>query len=604
VYLGLIGLLPSPEEQSAFLADQSPTALAQVVDRLLARPEYGERWARHWLDVARYAETNGYERDTTKPSAWRYRDYVIDSFNEDKPFDRFLIEQLAGDELEDATAETHIATGFLRLGTWDDEPADPLVDRYDQLDDVLGTTASAFLGLTLRCARCHDHKFEPFTQRDYYSMLSVFAPLERPITSKRDELDRAVGSAKELEAYHRQQLRLVATSVPAVTMRLGPEGALASAALIWRLGEAYPCELPRGYVFYENGPQAPITRVFKRGDPTKPVDEVQPAVPVVLFRRVLEAPRPTRTSTGRRLWLARWMASPENPLTARVIVNRIWQHHFGEGLVPSPNDFGEAGEPPSHPELLDWLASGFIAGGWQLKPLHRLICLSRAYQLATAAPRESVKADPDGVLLSHFRQRRLEAETIRDIMLAAGGRLQRQLHGPSVYPPIPRAVLEGQSRPGDGWGKSDERQAARRSVYVFAKRSVAPPELDLLDAPDNTSSCEQRAVSTTGPQALTFLNGDFVRQQARALAERARRHGSPGGVDQIHNAYEYTLCRCPSDREVQQVTAFLSRQQGLIQADAKRTRSAAVDQNDQAFEAFCLVLLNMNEFFLPELMYG
>src|SRR5262249_13855284 len=217
-----------------------------------------------------------------------------------------------------------IATGFLRLGTWDDEPAEPLVDRYDQLDDVLGTTASAFLGLTLRCARCHDHKFEPFTQRDYYSMLSVFASLERPITSKRDELDREIGSVRELKAYHRQQLRLVAANVPASAMRFGPGGAVASAALICRLHEAHPCELPRGYVFFENGPQAPITRVLKRGDPTKPADEVQPAVPAVLFRRALEVPHPTRASTGRRLWLARWMASPHTPLTARAILNPIF----------------------------------------------------------------------------------------------------------------------------------------------------------------------------------------------------------------------------------------------------------------------------------------
>src|SRR5439155_766489 len=272
----------TPEEQRAFLADDSPDALAKVVDDLLARPQYGERWGRHWLDVARYAETNGYERDGAKPSAWRFRDYVIDSFNRDKPYDRFVTEQLAGDEIDGSNAETQVATTFLRLGTWDDEPADPKVDRYDQLDDVLGTTATAFLGLTLRCARCHDHKFEPFAQADYYKMLAVFEPLQRPQDSRKD-LDVAVGTPAERTA-----------------------------------------------------------------------------------------------------------------LTA----------------------FGTAGEPPTHPELLDWLAARFVADGWRLKPLHRMIVLSSAYQTSVAASDEALRTDPKDVLLGRWRQRRLEAEAARDSILA------------------------------------------------------------------------------------------------------------------------------------------------------------------------------------------
>jgi hypothetical protein len=539
VTLDLTGLPPTPEEQRAFLADDSPGAYAKVVDRLLASPQYGERWGRHWLDVARYAETNGYERDGAKPSAWRYRDYVIDSLNRDKPFDRFVTEQIAGDEVEGSDAETQIASTFLRLGTWDDEPADPEVDRYDQLDDVLGTTATAFLGLTLRCARCHDHKFEPFTQADYYRTLAVFEPLRRPQEGRRD-LDVPVGSLAELRTF-RDDLKAA----------------------------------PRGYVWKEDGAKAPVTHVLHRGDPKRPRQEVGPGVPAVLVRQQPDPPRPAATSTGRRLWLAKWIANADNPLTARVIVNRVWQWHFGRGLVASANDFGTAGEPPTHPELLDWLASEFVKGGWRLKPLHRLIVLSAAYQTSASAPAELIRADPKGALLGRWRPRRLEAEAVRDSMLAVSGALNTQQHGTSVYPTLARAVLEGQSRPGDGWGKSDERQQARRSVYVFVKRSLVVPELELLDAPDTTSSCEARPVSTTAPQALTFLNGAFANEQAARFAERLRREAGSDPAAQVRRAFELALSRVPRNEELKEAVAFLGR---------------------RPLEGFCLVVLNLNEF--------
>jgi hypothetical protein len=539
VYLDLTGLPPTPEEQQAFLSDHSPDAFARVVDDLLSRPQYGERWGRHWLDVARYAESNGYERDGAKPSAWRYRDYVIDSFNRNKPYDRFLTEQLAGDELDDSNAETQIATTFLRLGTWDDEPADPKVDRYDQLDDVLGTTATAFLGLTLRCARCHDHKFEPFSQADYYKMLAVFEPLQRPQQDRHD-LDVPVGIPGEANAF--AAFRLTGT---------------------------------RAYIWKETGTKAPVTHVLRRGDPNRPREEVGPAVPVVLVRRPLDEPKSTARTTGRRLWLARWLTRPDNPLTARVIVNRVWQWHFGRGLVPTANDFGTAGEPPSHPQLLDWLAARFVADGWRLKPLHRLIVLSSAYQTTATASAEALRIDPRNTLASHWRQRRLEAEAVRDSMLAASGRLNLEERGPSMYPTLARAVLEGQSRPGDGWGRSDERQQARRSVYIFVKRSLAVPELDLLDAPDTTSSCEARPVSTTAPQALTFLNGAFANEQARQFAERLRREAGDDPAAQVRRAFELALCRLPRDEELNDGVRFLRRQR---------------------LEALCLVMLNLNEF--------
>jgi hypothetical protein len=563
VYLDLIGLPPTRAEQRSFLDDSSPEAFAHVVDALLARPEYGERWGRHWLDVARYAETNGYERDGAKPSAWRYRDYVIDALNTDLPYDRFVREQLAGDELPASDARTQIATTFLRLGTWDDEPANEKVDRYDQLDDVLGVTASAFLGLTLRCARCHDHKFEPFSQADYYRVLAVFEPLKRPQNGRAD-LDRPVGTPEQLAAYNLALVRL-----------------------------AKPPTLPRAYVWFEDGPAAPPTHVFRRGSPGNPGAEVKPGVPAVLARRRRRPPAALAHSTGRRLWLARWIAGADNPLTARVMVNRVWAWHFGKGLVATPSDFGVAGERPSHPELLDWLASEFVAGGWRLKRLHRLLVLSSAYQTSAVLEPGDRRGDERLALFGRWRQHRAEAEVVRDSVLAVSGRLNPERGGPSVYPPLPRAVLESQSRPGSGWGKSDARQSARRSVYVFSKRSLALPELELLDAPDSASSCEQRPLSTTAPQALTFLNGAFMQEQAGHFAERLRREAGADDAAQVRLAFELALCRSPRADEVRLALDFLGRQQALLQSEG-RPRS-----DGRAMAALCLVLLNANEFVYP-----
>jgi hypothetical protein len=456
VYLDLIGLPPTPEEQDRFLKDSSATAFEHVVDDLLSRPHYGERWARHWFDVVRYAESNGYERDGAKPNAWRYRDYVIDSLNSDKPYDRFLMEQLAGDEMPGSNAETQIGTTFMRLGTWDDEPADPKVDRYDQLDDVLGATAAAFLGVTLRCARCHDHKFEPFTQEDYYHLLAVFEPLKRP-QDNRDERDRLVGTHEELAAYEaalaRPQAEIVALekniqtlkdsirervlksaqdsssnsgkrfSLPAdaiAAFRTDPakrtevQKSLAkkfSKQLEQEINQSLtveekaqqerweeqiasikthlPKEPPRAYIWYEEGPKPPVTKIFRRGDPTRPKGEVTPGLPSVLVDRQPPPPKPLQKSTGRRLWLARWLTQPDNPLVARVMVNRIWQHHVGEGLVASANDFGVMGQRPVDQNLLDWLASDFVSNGWKMKRLHRMIVLSSAYQTASTGVRNA-----------------------------------------------------------------------------------------------------------------------------------------------------------------------------------------------------------------------
>jgi hypothetical protein len=601
VYLDLIGLPPTPQEQQAFLDDPAPDAFAHVVDRLLARPEYGERWARHWLDVARYAESNGYERDGAKPNAWRYRDYVIDSFNRDKPFDRFAREQIAGDELPGSNAEMQIATTFLRLGTWDDEPADFLVDRYDQLDDVLGTTMTAFLALTLRCARCHDHKFEPFSQADYYRMLAVFEPLKRPqiiaSATHRKEHERFVGSEEELRAYWsgigRQASLLTGSLLPALSGR--PR--FLAAPQLSLLAAIQSPQPPQAHIWYEDSPQAPPTHLFRRGDPKHAKTAVSPGLPDVLVSTQPKPPTPLAHSTGRRRWLAEWITRPDNPLTARVLVNRVWMHHFGKGLVATPNDFGVMGARPSHPELLDWLAGWFMAEGWRLKSLHRLIVLSRAYQTASVGEADAGRGEQKGALFGRWRQRRLEAEAVRDSILAVSGQLNPERGGPSVFPPLPRAVLEGQSRPGDGWGKSSPRQAARRSIYVFCKRSLAVPELELLDTPDTTSSCEQRPLSTTAPQALTFLNGAFVQEQAAHWAERLRREAGDDRQAQVRRAFTLALCRPPRADELRLALDFLSRQERQIEADARRSGQSAGDARQKALAACCAVLLNTNEFF-------
>jgi hypothetical protein len=634
VYFDLIGLPPTPEEVSRFVADTHPGAYERVVDDLLSRPQYGERWARHWLDVVRYAETNGYERDGTKPNAWRYRDYVIQSLNADKPFSRFLMEQVAGDELPDTNAEAQIATTFLRLGLWDDEPADEATDRYDQLDDVLGTVSTAFLGVTLKCARCHDHKFEPFSQRDYYKMLAVFEPLKRPQFG-RVELDRLVGTAQELQSYSDAvsmcNARLEPVAKPLFVLRATilrrliaakktsvPESIIGAieapadkrtqdqidlvaqkqaqfvaetraaatpeeASKIDQLADEVanierekPAEPPRAYIWMEDSPTAKPTHIFHRGDPSQIKDAVLPGAPRLLEQAGISAPKSLNTSTGRRTWLAEWMTRSDNPLTSRVIVNRIWQHHFQDGLVKTSNDFGLMGAAPTHPELLNWLARTFVDEGWSVKKLHRLILTSNTYKMSSRVTPQALQADARNALYSRYPEHRLQAEAVRDAVLAASGQLNQKAAGPSVYPDLPRAVLEGQSRPGDGWGKSDEKEASRRSIYIFSKRSLAVPELEVLDSPDTTCSVEQRPVSTIAPQALTFLNGEFINRQAKYLAQRLKKEAGEKPEEQVQRAFWLCVARQPSTSELSKGVKYLLSGHSLVD--------------------YCLVMLNLNEF--------
>jgi hypothetical protein len=527
----LTGLPPTPEEVDSFLEDARVDAYERLVDRLLASPQYGEKWARHWLDLVRYAETNGYERDSAKPFAWRYRDYVIAAFTRDKPFDQFLREQLAGDEIDPASAELLIATGFYRLGIWDDEPADRELARYDGLDGVISTAGQVILGMSINCARCHDHKVDPIPQRDYYRLLAFFQDVTHSDGKDSREVFDSAGA--------RIEVMCVATR-----------------------GSAGTC-------------------VLLRGNPNLKGEAVEPGVPEVLGAGApgfVDGP-------GKRRALADWLADPENPRTARVLVNRLWQHHFGRGIVPTPNDFGGLGEPPTHPELLDWLAANFTDGGWSVKRMHRQIVLSSAYRMSSRATAAGLAHDPSNRLFWRFAMRRLSAEEVRDSILAVAGSINLRAGGPSVCPPIPREVLAGQSVPGKGWPVSPPREAARRSIYIHVKRSLLVPILATYDAADTDASCPVRYTTTVPTQALGLLNGAFSNEQAACFAARLGRDAPGGLADQVRRALRLTTARAPDPGEVRDDVAFIER----LMAESSLDPRAALTQ-------YCLLALNANAF--------
>ncbi len=606
------GLPPSEREMREFLADDSPEAWEKVVDRLLASPHYGERWARHWLDLVRYAETNSFERDGVKPHVWRYRDYCIRAFNEDKPYDQFVIEQLAGDELPNTSADALIATGYYRLGLWDDEPADKLQARYDSLDDIVSTTGQTFLGLTIACARCHDHKIDPLPQRDYYAMLAFFqnltpmgerhmnpAFIERLLPADGVTLTETRHRAEELDR-RRAEAR---SAIKSIQKRIKEHGEAALDDLARKdLAElkkllagldSEKANQPRALVVSEYGPTAPETFVFDRGNPhaePKPENRVVPAFP-----EILSPPAPTITpladgsSSGRRRALASWIASADNPLTSRVIVNRIWQYHFGRGIVRSPNNFGLMGDPPTHPQLLDWLACELVANNWRLKPLHKMILMSRAYRAASTATEDSLARDPLNDAFWRFDMRRLAAEEIRDSIHVATGVFNPEMYGPGVYPDMPQAVLATQSRPGDGWGRSLPQEQARRSIYIHVKRSLLTPLLADFDLADTDTSCPVRFTTTQSTQALGMMNGDFLHAQARVFAERVRREAGGTNADateaMVRRAIELALVRPATSGEVTKGVALI---------DELETKDGMGP--GRALELYCLMVLNLNEF--------
>jgi hypothetical protein len=527
----LTGLPPTLEEADAFAADRSADAYERLVDRLLESPQYGEAWGRHWLDLVRYAETNGYERDSAKPMAWRYRDYVIDCLNKDKPYDTFVREHLAGDQITPGSAAALIATGFYRLGTWDDEPADRPLAHYDGLDNVLSTAGQVFLGMSINCARCHDHKVDPISQREYYRLLAFFA----------DVTDQDGKNLKKAVDRSGRRIDVMCVS---------------------EAGQA-------------------DTRVLLRGSPSLPGDTVTPGVPAVLG----ESDLPTASGARKRRLLADWITQAKNPRTARAMVNRIWQYHFGRGIVPTSNDFGGLGEPPTHPELLDWLAAEFVEGGWSIKRIHRLILLSSTYRMSSRGSARELAADPSNRWVWRFPMRRLAAEEIRDAILFVSGTLNFKAGGPSVCPPIQRAVLAGQSVPGQGWKSSPPAEASRRSVYVHIKRSLLLPILATHDAADTDTSCPVRYTTTVPTQALGLLNGEFTNEHARHLAKRVEGE-APGGLEaQIGSATRLVMAREATAQEAAADAAFIRNLIGQTRLDPQT-----------ALQQYCLLLLNSNEF--------
>ncbi len=605
VTIGLIGLPPTPEEVDVFVNDRSPGAVGRLIDRLLDSPHYGERWARHWLDLARYAESDGFEHDAVRPYSWRYRDYVIRAFNENKPFDRFVREQVAGDELWPDEPAALAATGFNLLGPDMVDSADQIQRRLNTLNDMTDTTASVFLGLTLGCARCHDHKFEPLTQRDYFSVQAFFASAdfqrEHPIPTPAERAAQETAMAEyqgrtraqrreieEIEAPYRQKLfdeklgRLsedvqLAYRTPKERRTMEQEGTVQETAPQVKVTDAEvlqalaqpdrarrasleaelkkvpkPAALPLAMVLQNTNGPAPKTHLLVRGDYNNPREEVQAGVPEVLLAAPRAPADQPEISSRRRRVLADWIASTNNPLTARVMVNRIWQHHFGRGLVPTPSDFGTHGQPPTHPELLDWLASEFIRTGWNVKRMHQLMLLSATYQQSSQATPETLAGDPENSLFSRQNRVRLEGEVIRDSLLAISGRLDRRMGGPSVSPPIPFLVQSAKN-----WTASaNPTDCDRRSIYVFARRNLRFPFFEAFDAPDSNFSCPQRGHSVTAPQSLTLLNSEEVMAAAAATADRLR-CATASPKPQVEGAYRLVLGRPPTDPETRRAVDFL-----------------------------------------------
>ena len=554
VYFDLTGLPATPAEVSAFVADRSPDAYKKLVERLLASPRYGERWGQHWLDVVRFAETDGFEYDTHRSDAWRYRDYVIRAFQNDKPYDRFLMEQLAGDEIAPKEDETLIAAGFNRLAPLRKNAGNQEVasSRNEVLTEMTNIVGAAFLGVTLGCARCHDHKFDPIRQSDYYRIQAYFASTHDNDVLKATPGEQAAWKAK-IEPIQ-QEIKLVRASMRKMT----PEQRTEASKKLEELQDRMPAPLPALFSVGDDPAKRDVVHLLARGDYQHKGDAVGMRPLGVLLPD--GAPELSAETAKPREELARWIAGPENPLTARVMANRVWHYHFGRGIVSTPNDFGRMGARPTHPELLDWLANEFVSSGWSVKHLHRLILMSSTYRQASEASAAAREKDPEDKLVSHFPRRRLEAEEIRDAMLAAAGDLNPKQGGPSVIVPIDKQLVDALYKPSQWAVTPDPSEHNRRSVYLIAKRNLRLPFMEVFDAPDTQVSCPRRESSTHAPQALELLNGDFSNRQAEVFAARLAKEAGRNPARQVDLAYRLATGRAPRPREKQLALEFLQTQ--------------------------------------------
>lgn len=684
VTLDLTGLLPTPEEVDAFVNDKSPLAYEQLVERLLASKNYGERWARHWLDVVGYADSNGYsEADSVRPQAWRYRDYVIRAMNEDKPWDAFIQEQLAGDELAGAThadfqqavldprrTDQLIATAFLRMapdGTGDTVD-DVKLAKNQVIAEQMKIMTSSLMGMTVACAQCHDHRYDPITQADYYRLRAIFdpaynweawrAPAQRLYSlyspeerAKAAEIEKqALEINREAQAMSKKFL----DEIFEVEIKKVPEAEQAAFRIARdtpkekhtpeqkALIKKYPSALAtyslnlydkkkqdivdakvaeatklratkpaEGFVMalMEVKGQVPATKLFNRGDHDQPKQEVTPGELSILASPQIEPFKPVPVSsgsTGRRLAYAQWLTSGKHPLTARVLVNRFWLNHMGRGIVNTPGDFGRQGELPTHPELLDYLADEFVKSGWKLKALHRLILLSNAYRQSSVND-ASLQADPDNKLYARFKLRRIDAETLRDSMLAATGTLVQTSYGPpSGIGRDPQGrVVTGIDKGTITVNKVDPGGADdfRRSIYVQVRRSKPVTVLDTFDAPTMSPNCEMRAQTTVAPQSLLLMNDTFVLDSSRRLADRLESE-KPGNRDaQIKRAWELLFGKPATQADVTRSLAYLDEQtKALTQYhhDIQHPKGVVPNPPQEAMASLCQILCSSNRFLYVE----
>ena len=633
VTFDLLGLPPKPSEVQKFLEDSRPDreAMEEVVDQLLASPRYGERWGRHWLDVVRYADSDGFAIDAERLSLWRYRDYVIRVFNEDQPFDAFIRNQIAGDELEAGDAGK-IAISFYRLGPWE---ADNMVGeqrRQNYLNDVTSAVGSVFLGLSIGCARCHDHKFDPVLQSDFYQLQAFFTPIKHAFISANylpGELnpaiqlrrDKTVGARLDKINGLRQALRKKiadAEKVPVAEItdekldqaikEKKPPVTEAAVNEINALKSGKSLEPEQRYeprvvaITNPNGKEEfAETFILENGDVFSPANKVTPGflsnLPTWSEELLKQATESGKSRAGRRKLLAQWLTSPENPIPPRVLVNRLWHYHFGAGIVATPNDFGVNGAGISNPELLDYLVGQLWVHQWRLKPIHKELVLSRTYRTSILHPDSDHCAtiDPDNRLLWRAHHRRLESETIRDAILAVSGRLRLETGGPGYYDKLPEGMATNYFQ--FTWKADSEDQRRRRSVYMFVRRNLVHPLLETFDAADPNQPCEQRNHSVTASQALSLFNGQFANENSLHMANRIRQEESDEN-QRIDRLFWLALSRAPAPAETKTCSSFLKSKRNAYATEETTTgnESKQADHDLSAWRDLCLAMLNTNEF--------